>query len=87
MVYGGVWEVFAEFLTTELDKVASCSTTRQLATMCGIINWKMRALEKRNKWKMANGKLPLAVNGDGDGDGDGDTAAAAEWVKCEARQP
>lgn len=30
---------------------------------------------------MANGKLPLAVNGDGD------AAAAAEWVKCEARQP
>lgn len=56
----------------------------QLATMCGIINWKMRALKKRNKWnkwKMANGKLPLAVKGDAA------AAAAAEWVKCEARQP
>lgn len=29
---------------------------------------------------MANGKLPLAVKGDA-------AAAAAEWVKCEARQP
>lgn len=45
----------------------------------------MRALKKRNKWnkwKMANGKLPLAVKGDAAA-----AAAAAEWVKCEARQP
>lgn len=44
----------------------------------------MRALKKNGingKWKMANGKLPLAVKGDAA------AAAAAEWVKCEARQP
>lgn len=32
---------------------------------------------------MANGKLPLAVKGDAAAA----AAAAAEWVKCEARQP
>lgn len=31
---------------------------------------------------MANGKLPLAVKGDAAA-----VVAAAEWVKCEARQP